>query len=211
MIRIEVQDTGPGISPDSLERIFNPFYTTKPVGHGTGLGLSISLGIISEHGGRIWAENVLGGGAKFCIDLPRVAPSPEKGAAPSAAPITLAEGLRILVADDEPSIRHALTRFLEREGHSVVAVESGSAALTAARHEHFDAILLDMRMPDVSGKQVFEQWQDERPSLAGRVVFLTGDIVSTDLQQFLAGTGRPFIAKPFELESVLRVLQPLRR
>jgi two-component system NtrC family sensor kinase len=205
-IRIEIEDTGPGIPSDSLERIFNPFYTTKPVGHGTGLGLSISLGIISEHGGRIWADNVPSGGAKFCISLPRVAEKNGTVAASTAAAMTLATGLRILVADDESPIRNALSRFLEKSGHSVVAVDSGGAAIAAARNEAFDAVLLDMRMPDVSGKQVFEQWQREPPALARTVVFLTGDIVSTDLQQFLASTGRPFIAKPFELEAVIRVL-----
>jgi two-component system NtrC family sensor kinase len=205
-IRIEIEDTGPGIPSDSLERIFNPFYTTKPVGHGTGLGLSISLGIISEHGGRIWADNVPTGGAKFCISLPRVAEKNGTVAASTAAAMTLATGLRILVADDESPIRNALSRFLEKSGHSVVAVDSGGAAIAAARNEAFDAVLLDMRMPDVSGKQVFEQWQREQPALARTVVFLTGDIVSTDLQQFLASTGRPFIAKPFELEAVIRVL-----
>jgi CheY-like chemotaxis protein len=119
---------------------------------------------------------------------------------------TLPAGLRILLADDEAPLRHALTRFLEKSGHSVVAVDSGTGAIAAAAEHEFDAILLDMRMPDVSGKQVFEQWRTDRPELARRVVFLTGDIVSVDLQQFLASTGRPFIAKPFELEAVLRAL-----
>lgn len=210
-IHIEVEDTGAGIPADSLERIFNPFYTTKPVGHGTGLGLSISLGIISEHGGRIWAENVAAGGAKFCIDLPRVAPPLGIDAPLSSPTLALTEGLRILVADDEAAIREALSRFLERSGHHVVAVESGSGALAAARDQNFDAILLDMRMPDLSGQNVFEQWLSERPELARRVVFLTGDIVSADLQQFLAGTGQPFIAKPFDLDVVLQVLQPMKR
>jgi two-component system NtrC family sensor kinase len=209
-IRIEVEDTGPGVPADSLERIFNPFYTTKAVGYGTGLGLSISLGIVSEHGGRIWAENVLAG-AKFCIDLPRVAPpSGSEGALPPSV-VALQEGLRILVADDEAPIREALSRFLEKSGHAVVAVESGSAALAAAREQTFDAILLDMRMPDISGKQVFERWMSDRPALARRVVFLTGDIVSADLQQFLAGTGQPFLAKPFDLDAVLQLLQPMKR
>jgi two-component system NtrC family sensor kinase len=209
-IRIEIEDTGPGIPPESLERIFNPFYTTKPVGQGTGLGLSISLGIVSEHGGRIWAENVAPGGSRFCIDLPRVGPAANASAPAAPAEMGVATGLRILIADDEAPIRAALSRFLERSGHSVVAVASGSEAMAAARAEVFDAILLDMRMPDVSGKQVFESWRSEQPELATRVVFLTGDIVSKDLQQFLAGTGQPFIAKPFQLESVLQVLPPRR-
>jgi two-component system NtrC family sensor kinase len=206
-IRIEIEDTGPGIPADGLERIFNPFYTTKAVGHGTGLGLSISLGIVSEHGGRIWAENVPSGGARFCIDLPRVA-RPANSKTPVSTPVAApAQALKILVADDEAPIREALSRFLERAGHTVVTVDSGKGALLAAGKQVFDAIFLDIRMPDMSGKNVFEQWQKEQPKLARRVVFLTGDIVSEDLQQFLKSTGRPFIAKPFDLDAVLQFLQ----
>lgn len=205
-VRIEIEDTGPGIPPDSLERIFNPFYTTKAVGHGTGLGLSISLGIISEHGGRIWAEKAPAAGAKFCVDLPRVAPPAGSESSVSAPVLAPPRGLRILVADDEAPIREALSRFLEKSGHVVVAVDSGSSALAAVRTQVFDTIFLDIRMPDISGQNVFEQWQNERPELARRVVFITGDIVGADLQRFLSGTGQPFIAKPFDLEVVLQVL-----
>jgi two-component system NtrC family sensor kinase len=205
-IRIEVEDTGPGIPPESLERIFNPFYTTKPTGSGTGLGLSISLGIVGEHGGRIWAENVAGGGSRFCIELPRAAAAPERmpeAPKPVATPVP---GLRILVADDEAPIRLALERFLSAEGHQVCHVSSGSDALDRASKEPFDVILLDMRMPDVSGQQIFERWARERPDLTSRVIFITGDIVSADLQRFLTDTGRPFLAKPFDFEAILRVL-----
>jgi two-component system NtrC family sensor kinase len=205
-IRIEIEDTGPGIPSDGLERIFNPFYTTKPVGHGTGLGLSISLGIISEHGGHIWAENVPASGAKFCVDFPRVAPPAGSDSTVSAPVLAPPRGLRILVADDEAPIRQALSRFLEKSGHVVVVVDSGCSALVAVREHEFDAIFLDIRMPDISGQNVFEQWRNERPELARRVVFLTGDIVSADLQHFLSGTGRPFIAKPFDLDEVLQFL-----
>ena len=205
-IHIEIEDTGPGIPADSLERIFNPFYTTKSVGHGTGLGLSISLGIISEHGGRIWAENVAGAGARFCVDLPLVAGPPASSSSVTDSAVVSARNLHILVADDEAAIRIALSRFLEKEGHTVVLVDSGSKALEAAREGMFDAIFLDIRMPDVSGQTVFRQWQSKRPDLAERVVFLTGDIVSEDLFQFLTGTGRPFVAKPFDLDVILQAL-----
>lgn len=205
-IRIEIDDTGAGIPAESLERIFNPFYTTKPVGHGTGLGLSISLGIISEHGGRIWAEAVPAGGARFCVELPRVAPPAGADSAVSAPVLAPQQGLRVLVADDEAPIRQALSRFLEKSGHVVVAVDSGTGALAAVRDQLFDAIFLDIRMPDISGMDVFEQWQNERPELAQRVVFITGDMVSADLQRFLSGTGQPFIPKPFDLNVVLQIL-----
>ena len=206
MIHIEVEDTGPGIPPESLERIFNPFFTTKSDGHGTGLGLSISLGIISEHGGRIWAENAAGAGARFCVDLPLVASAPASATTEPESQVSAVKNLEILVVDDEAPIRLALSRFLEKSGHTVVMVDSGSKALEAARDRMFDAIFLDIRMPDISGQTVFRQWQTKRPDLAERVVFLTGDIVSEDLFQFLTGTGRPFIAKPFNLDLVLQSL-----
>jgi CheY-like chemotaxis protein len=117
-----------------------------------------------------------------------------------------AQGLRILVVDDEAPIREALSRFLDKSGHEVVAVDSGSGALAAVRDELFDVIFLDIRMPDISGQNVFEQWQQERPELASRVVFITGDMVSADLQDFLSGTGQPFLAKPFDLDAVLQFL-----
>jgi two-component system NtrC family sensor kinase len=206
MIHIEVEDTGPGIPPENLERIFNPFFTTKSDGHGTGLGLSISLGIISEHGGRIWAENAAGTGAKFCVDLPLVESTPASESVEPETEVVGPKNLEILVVDDEAPIRVALSRFLEKAGHTVVMVDSGSKALEAARDRMFDAVFLDIRMPDISGQTVFRQWQSRRPDLAERVIFLTGDIVSEDLFQFLTGTGRPFIAKPFDLQVVLQSL-----
>lgn len=210
VIRVEVEDTGPGIPPESLDVIFNPFFTTKPTGQGTGLGLSISLGIVSEHGGRIWAERA-SVGARFCIELPLVKSGKRQAPAIPVAPAERAESLRVLVVDDEEPIRLALDRYLSSAGHEVVTVSSGSEAIWRAEGEEvFDAVLLDMRMPDVSGKQIFERWSRERPDLSQRVVFLTGDIVSTDLQAFLIATGRPFLPKPFEFEAVVRAL-PSRR
>jgi two-component system NtrC family sensor kinase len=211
VVRIEVEDTGKGIPAAAMHQIFNPFFTTKPTGKGTGLGLSISLGIVSEHGGRIWAENVASG-ARFVVELPRVACEDRVSLTlVSAEPVPAPDSLRILVADDEEPLRLALERFLSSQGHSVVVVGSGSETIWRAEgDEIFDVILLDLRMPDVSGQQVFERWRAERPALVDRVVFITGDIVSADLQSFLRNTGRPFIAKPFEFASIVGVL-PLRR
>ena len=207
VVRIEIEDTGPGIPATSLDLVFNPFYTTKPTGKGTGLGLSISLGIVSEHGGRIWAENVPGGGCRFCVELPRVATEQPNSPTLLTAPTTARPGLRILVADDELPIRMALERFLSAEGHTVTTVGSGGEVLSrAAAGEVYDVVLLDMRMPDVSGKQIFERWQQGGVELANRVAFLTGDIVSADLQSFLEATGRPYLPKPFELDAILRIL-----
>jgi two-component system NtrC family sensor kinase len=210
VVHIEVEDTGPGIPPESLDVIFNPFFTTKPTGQGTGLGLSISLGIVSEHGGRIWAERS-NPGARFCIELPLIQTGKRAPSAVGAVAAAPAPSLRVLVVDDEEPIRMALERFLTTAGHQVVTVSSGSEAIWRAEgDEVFDAVLLDMRMPDVSGQQIFQRWSADRPDLAARVVFLTGDIVSADLQAFLVSTGRPYLPKPFEFDAVVRAL-PSRR
>jgi two-component system NtrC family sensor kinase len=211
VIRIEVEDTGSGIPAESQALVFNPFYTTKPTGQGTGLGLSISLGIVGEHNGRIWAENVPGSGCRFTLELPRLAASSRAPVIAPNAPRASQTGLRILVADDEEPIRTALERFLTMSGHAVVTVSSGSETIWRCEgDEVFDVILLDIRMPDVSGRQIFERWRREHRELRERTIFLTGDIVSTDLQSFLVGTGRPFVAKPFEFDAILRVL-PAKR
>ena len=205
-IRVEIEDTGPGIPPDSLERIFNPFYTTKPTGSGTGLGLSISLGIVSEHGGRIWAENIAEGGARFCVELPYVEPvhRVEPGR-PAVVPVGV-PALQILVIDDEEPLRVALERYLASHGHHVESTGSGEHGLELLARQRYDAIVLDMRMPDISGQQLFERLRSERPELAERVIFITGDTVSRELRSFLEGTGRPFIPKPFEFAALQEAL-----
>lgn len=205
-IRVTIQDTGSGIPAGSLERIFNPFYTTKPTGAGTGLGLSISLGIVSEHGGRIWADNGLKGGARFYVELPIVQPSYEDLHQENPSITVSVPGLRVLVVDDEEPLRIALERFLSGEGHSVHATGSGTDALECVATQTFDAVILDMRMPDMSGKQFFERLRERCPELACRVIFTTGDTVSTELRTFLQQSGQPFVAKPFKFEDIVQVL-----
>ncbi len=210
LIRIELEDTGPGIPPNLLERIFNPFFTTKPTGSGTGLGLSISLGIVREHEGRIWAENATQGGARFVIELPIVAPRPtgEFPSAPASHPI--ADRLHVLVVDDEASVRVALQRYLSSKGHEVETTASGREALARMREDAFDAVIIDMRMPDVSGEQLFGELKARDPSYAERVIFTTGQLVDDSVRTFLQSTGRPCVPKPFEFAAFDQVL-PARR
>src|SRR6266571_3189944 len=210
LIRIEVEDTGPGIPPNLLERIFNPFLTTKPTGSGTGLGLSISLGIVREHEGRIWAENATQGGARFVIELPIVAPRPtgEFPSTPASQPV--ADRLHVLVVDDEASVRVALQRYLSSKGHEVETTASGREALARMREDAFDAVIIDMRMPDVSGEQLFGELKARDPSYAERVIFTTGQLVDDSVRTFLASTGRPCVPKPFEFSAFDQVL-PARR
>jgi len=212
-VRIEVEDTGGGIPANLIERIFNPFFTTKPTGSGTGLGLSISLGIVREHEGRIWAENVASSGARFIVELPIIQPR-TSGEMPAITPLQGASGndsLRVLVVDDEASVRVSLQRYLAGRGHHVETTASGEDALVRLRDAKYDAVIVDMRMPDLSGEQLYERLRSGDPGHAERVIFTTGDLVNEQMKRFLDGTGRPCVPKPFEFASFDQALPAARR
>src|SRR6267143_613729 len=195
-IRIEVEDTGGGIPANLIERIFNPFFTTKPTGSGTGLGLSTSLGIVREHEGKIWAENSSqpgGGGARFVVEVPITEPRPSgEHASITHVQVQGADSLRVLVIDDEASVRVSLQRYLAGKGHQVETTASGEDGLLRLKASKYDAVILDMSMPDLSGEQLYERLRSNDPSHAERVIFTTGDLVNDQMRRFLDGTGRPY-------------------
>jgi len=211
-IRIEVEDTGAGIPANLIERIFNPFFTTKPTGSGTGLGLSISLGIVREHEGRIWAENPPQAGARFVVEVPITEPRPsgEHASIAQVQPVGN-DRLRVLVVDDEASVRVSLQRYLAGKGHEVETTASGEDALVRLKSSKYDAVIVDMRMPDLSGEQLFERLRSNDPAHAERVIFTTGDLVNDQMRRFLDGTGRPCVPKPFEFASFDQALPAARR
>jgi Signal transduction histidine kinase regulating C4-dicarboxylate transport system len=201
-----VADNGTGIESEVIDRVFNPFFTTKEVGEGTGLGLSISHGIIRQHGGHISVESAPGNGATFTVDLPL---SPLASAKPESGPAGARRGSgssTFLIVDDEPSIRRALVRYLTREGHAVDTAATGEEALSRMASRRYDAILLDLRMPDMEGHAVYERLREEDSEHAARVVFATGDADSQSARNFLRDAERPFVSKPFMLPSVVRLL-----
>jgi CheY-like chemotaxis protein len=189
------------------DQIFNPFFTTKDVGEGTGLGLSISDGIVRQHGGQIVVHSVPGEGATFSIELP-FAPPPERGGTEMAdAAVRNSKARRtLLIVDDEPAIRLALVRYLEREGHTADVAASGREALALLRAKRYDGILLDLRMPDLSGDEVFAKLRDTDPEHAARVVFATGDVENEAAREFLSTAERPYVSKPFLLPTVAHLL-----
>ena len=203
-VAVDVKDDGPGITEDIQQRVFEPFFTTKPPGQGTGLGLSICQGIIKEHGGRITLKSARGEGATFTVELPPARPEqPAAAAAPSAA---RAGPSRILVVDDEPHILHYMRATLEAWGHSVETAADGVEALTIALGGAHDVIITDVRMPKLSGREFYERLSAERPEVAARVVFSTGDTVRDDTMAFLERSGRPFLHKPFKLAELRSTL-----
>jgi two-component system NtrC family sensor kinase len=203
---VRVADNGPGIAAEHLSRIFNPFFTTKPVGEGTGLGLSISDGIIREHGGRLRAESLAGQGATFVLELPIVTP-PHGAATVPGGPEAPKVGAkrRLLVVDDEPALRAAVAAFFTSLGHAVDLAANGRDGVALAAGSTYDALLLDLRLPDMTGDEVLAELQ-ARACVPRRVVFVTGDTQSEVARSTLGATGRPVVSKPFLLDELAAVV-----
>jgi len=209
-VRVSVTDTGPGIAPEILPRIFEPFFTTKPVGQGTGLGLSICYSIAQSHLGRLVAESLPGSGATVVLDLPAnldtpaVAPTATRTAIPS-----LRQG-HVLVVEDEEEVAGVLRDLLEDMSVDVHVVTDGETAWRLLTTEGlvFDAVALDLRMPGLSGRTLYERLEKQAPAVAATVIFATGDTVDSETQLFLRQSARPVLTKPFTQESLSVTLAP---
>ena len=202
-IRISFKDDGPGIAKKNLDRIFDPFFSTREVGQGTGLGLSICHGIITEHKGRIWAESKLGKGATFILELPVVT----KGRQPMPLEPTVEEPkkvtkAKILVIDDEPLIRQIVSHVLTKEGHDVEAVDNAGDALKRIKSKRYRLILLDINLPGIGGIKLYKKFQDIAASLKKRVVFIASDVMDERSTDFLNKIKAPYITKPFDTEKL---------
>jgi two-component system, NtrC family, sensor kinase len=210
-IIVEIIDDGPGIPESSLPRIFDPFFTTKEVGKGTGLGLSISYGMIKEHGGNIYARSRLGEGTTFVIELPIVAQVHEE---PSPAPLpqalqfeSLIRGKRILVVDDEEYILDFFIEVFDALPLLVDTASNGRMAMNKMEEKDYDLIITDFKMPQMSGKDLFNWIKENRSHLANRIIFVTGDTVSLETRTFFEGNRNLYLAKPFKIEDVKEVIQ----
>ncbi|MGM0491865.1 MAG: PAS domain S-box protein [Armatimonadota bacterium] len=205
---LRVADSGPGISETVIDRIFEPFVTTKPRGEGTGLGLSICRRIVEAHGGEIEGHNRPGGGACFVTMLPAsgAIPAGAKEDEPvedsSERPIQPDGPLRMLVIDDEEALCALVQEYLHKHGHDVAVAHTGEEGLARATEEHFDAIICDMRLPGISGEDVCMTLLEHDPEMADRIVVATGDILSPQTQSFFDRTGLPHIQKPFKLDQL---------
>ncbi|CAN5691834.1 hypothetical protein BH23GEM10_BH23GEM10_09120 [soil metagenome] len=204
VVVLHVADTGPGIPPEQMDRLFDPFFPTKEPGKGTGLGLSLVYSIIAEHGGSVHADTAERG-AVFRVELPRA--GQERRAAAVNSP-DLVRPLCVLVVDDEPSIRRALSRYLTRRGHEVHVAGDGAEALsmieTSVGCSPYDVILSDLRMPGLGGDELIDRLRAQGTGMDRRVVFLTGDAASGDAARVLAETNAPVIFKPVELAELAR-------
>jgi two-component system NtrC family sensor kinase len=204
-IRITVADNGPGIPEGLRARIFEPYFTTKPVGVGTGVGLAVSAGIAEAHGGALSVDCPPEGGSVFTIALPFRAADAADGGAVGAVFAESAQRT-VLVVDDEAEVRDVLREILASAQHWVETAASGREALTHLERQHYDVVLTDIRMPDMDGLTLFEEIKRRWPERAGRVVFVTGDTLSEALRE-LTDSGRcAILEKPFAPGDVRRVV-----
>ncbi|WP_265564458.1 PAS domain S-box protein [Sphingomicrobium arenosum] len=203
--RIEVEDNGPGVPPDIARRIFEPFFTTKPAGVGTGIGLSFSHGIAEAHGGRLsLVDGEAEGGACFRLDLPMEAARFEAvsvGQADEGAAVGEA-ARRVLVVDDEEELAGTLKRMLEKEGCAVAVAVGGREGQRRLETESFDAVLSDLRMPDMDGPALYRWTLKHRPDMAARFAVVTGDVLGPAAAAFLAEVDVPVLEKPFTREGL---------
>jgi two-component system NtrC family sensor kinase len=192
----EVVDDGPGIPPEVLPRVFEPFYTTKTVGSGTGLGLSVSYGILEEHGGKLSVRS-RPGETTFAIELP-VSRAPETAPKPRPrAPVASGTGRVALVVEDEPSVLDLVVTLLRQQGWRVDMASGGRTGLECVERRSYDLIVSDIRMPDGDGQEFYRAVLAREPALARRFVFITGDTANPGAWKFLEESGVPVIEKPF--------------
>jgi PAS domain S-box-containing protein len=208
-VRVDVEDTGPGIPAEVLARVFDPFFTTKEVGKGTGLGLATAYGILQQHGGRIAVESPPGRGARFVIHLP-VSLSGGTIETRSETPDALPHGSeRILVVEDDPGLLSLAHSFLTRHGYRVSTAASGVEAMDLWRRTGpvYDLVVTDMVMPGgIGGLQLGEMIRSECPDLP--VIHMSGYT-----REFAASAGSglapgvEFLQKPFAMSELVRLVR----
>jgi signal transduction histidine kinase/CheY-like chemotaxis protein len=198
-----VTDTGTGMSADVIERIFDPFYTTKPLGMGTGMGLSMVYGFVRQSGGQVRVYSEVGMGTTMCLYLPRyTGPGIEDEEAPRPAPMQTGDGETVLVVEDEWGIRITIEEVLTDSGYRVLTAETGPAAMklldSAAR---IDLLITDVGLPGgMNGRQVADAARIRRAGL--KVLFITGYADNAAVGNGHLDPGMAVLTKPFEISAL---------
>lgn len=214
-VMVAVKDTGTGIPEQSLKKIFEPFYTTKPQGEGTGLGLSTVYGIVKQSGGFVFAESEIGVGSCFSLMFPKVeAVSTRKVHETSDLPMELkpVSGGAVLLVEDEAPVRAFAARALRIKGLTVIEAGSGSEALEVLDRQDLevDVIVSDVIMPGCDGPSWVKQARNVLPEVP--VIFMSGYADEEFTEKCLALSNSSFIQKPFSLvEFTAEVDQQLNR
>jgi PAS domain S-box-containing protein len=208
-VRIDVTDTGVGMSAEVAARAFDPFFTTKPIGQGTGLGLSMIYGFARQSNGHATIDSKIGQGTTIRLYLPR---HHGDGAAahPSAtrAAEHAATGETVLVVEDEPVVRGVILEMLGDQGYRTLEAVDGASGLRILRSDaRVDLLVTDVGLPGMSGRQLADQARETRPGL--KILFMTGYAESVAISDGFLQAGMEMITKPFELDSLSRRIRAM--
>ncbi|HEX3364392.1 PAS domain-containing hybrid sensor histidine kinase/response regulator [Phenylobacterium sp.] len=208
-VMLSVRDTGAGMSPETIRRAVEPFFTTKAVGRGSGLGLSMVYGFVRQSGGHFTISSIEGAGTTVRLYLPEAEP-PEAATTPDAAePAAGAASSHILLVEDDRLVRDQVARQLNALGHRVTAAADGRAALDAlAGEETFALLMTDVVMPGgLNGRQLADQARLLRPALP--VLFTSGYNDDAILREGRIGAQAAFLAKPYRRAQLAAALQAI--
>jgi two-component system cell cycle sensor histidine kinase/response regulator CckA len=226
-VLVEVADTGTGIPPEIIGKIFDPFFSTKEVGKGTGLGLSTVYGIVKQTGGFVYPESMVGKGTTFRIFLPRHTPGaaeaaddaaeldagavPSGGKAPAAKPPAAAADLTgqgtILLVEDEEGLRALNARGLASRGYSVLQAGNGIEAIEVleANGGNVDLVVSDVVMPEMDGPALLKELRKRNPAL--KIIFVSGYAEEAFEKSLPEGEQFSFLAKPFTLKQLVAAVK----
>ncbi|WP_169513299.1 ATP-binding protein [Geopsychrobacter electrodiphilus] len=202
-VRLIIEDDGCGIPPETLSKIFDPFYTTKEIGRGTGLGLATVHGIVRQSGGYIDVQSILKQGTTFSVLLPAVEMDETFSTKTVISELIQTSG-NLLLVDDLPEVLDLTSRILQEAGLTVTTAESGSAAMTIYEQmeDNLDLLVTDIGMPDINGIELAQRLREQQPEL--RVLYLSGYGQLHGQRDFVLKPGEAFLQKPFSAEVLLR-------
>ena len=201
-IDISVSDNGPGMSAEVISRIFEPYFTTKPVSEGSGLGLAVVHGIVESHGGAIEVKSAVGEGTRIVVRLPACATPPVEST-PKIVHAAAGPGHgNILLVDDEAMVLSLERRILVRLGYKVSCAAGGSEALAQLRAEpgRFDLVITDQTMPQMSGLALMGIIQQENPGMP--VIICSGYSHNLDHETARSAGAACLLPKPFEIDQL---------
>ncbi len=202
---LEISDTGTGMSQDTLDHLFDPFFTTKVVGKGTGLGLASAEGIVEQHGGAIRVESTEGAGSRFFVNLPQCA-GPAQSQPSLVLPPLRGGTERLVIAEDEASVRRALVHSLRSRGYQVLEVESGEQALELILASPPPALyVLDIVMPGIGGLGAYERLRAAQRRLP--IVLTSGYSGELPNERFARDRHAYFVPKPYSPEAMIRLVR----
>jgi CheY-like chemotaxis protein len=205
-VRICVSDTGCGMDDKVMERIFEPYFTTKGVGEGTGMGLSVVHGIVRSHEGAITVVSQPGAGSTFCVFFP--AGAKEVGTQPDAGPVGIPMGKEsILFVDDEPELALLGKQALERFGYTVFSTAKAVEAFDVFRAapDKFDLVVTDQTMPEMTGMELAAELRQIRPNIP--VILCTGFSELVTEQNMRAAGIQEVVMKPLIMHEAGRIIR----